>query len=306
MKNSPKTMDELILYDLKKKGLTYEIFLDKYEMDKTTAKQYVRDLVNRGYKITTINKDYELYFRLDTVTQEARKVKSITTENIYKFGAISDTHLNSKEEKSDELQIIYDEFVEDGITDVYHAGDLGDGFGIYPDQEFYLKNVSTDDQLEYIVQNYPYRKGITTHYVGGNHDAGVTKKVGFDYCPVISSKRSDLDYLGQTGAIVMINDLFKMEIEHFQASMAKGISYRGYRFLEDYVGPHPDLALFGHKHTSGFYTLSNTMFMELGCFQGLTPWAKTKKFSEHIGGYIITIVQNSNSHIKIIPEWIGF
>ena len=48
------------------------------------------------------------------------------------FALISDTHLGSSAEHLDELHDFYDRCVNQGITDVFHCGDISDGWKVHP------------------------------------------------------------------------------------------------------------------------------------------------------------------------------
>lgn len=86
----------------------------------------------------------------------------------YQFGAIGDTHLCSGKERLRELHTFYEICQRRGVKDVYNAGDIIAGMGVYPGQEFELNVFGADNQVNYAVQNYPKVEGITTYFIGGN------------------------------------------------------------------------------------------------------------------------------------------
>ena len=75
------------------------------------------------------------------------------------FGVIADTHLCSKYCRIDLLNEFYDIIAAEGIDTVFHAGDLVDGEGVYRGHAYELEVIGSDAQVDYVVKNYPRRKG---------------------------------------------------------------------------------------------------------------------------------------------------
>src|SRR6056297_2346445 len=77
------------------------------------------------------------------------------------FALISDTHLGSAAEHLDELHDFYDRCADRGITDVFHCGDICDGWEVHPGHLNEIKPEAAGWQRlrEYVVSNYPQRDG---------------------------------------------------------------------------------------------------------------------------------------------------
>src|SRR6266540_2366590 len=71
---------------------------------------------------------------------------------VYRFGIISDVHLNSKHCRVEELHIAYDRLAAEGIDTVYNAGDIVAGRGIYRGQDHELLHHTYEDQVAYAVE----------------------------------------------------------------------------------------------------------------------------------------------------------
>lgn len=84
------------------------------------------------------------------------------------FGLISDTHLCSVAERLDLINKAYDEFASSGIRQVFHSGDLTDGFQEYRGHHQFVKVFGSQPQAQYVIQRYPRRDGITTYVIAGN------------------------------------------------------------------------------------------------------------------------------------------
>jgi len=298
-------MNDKILYDLKKSGLTYDVFLEKYELDKKSVKELIKDLRSKGYNIHDYSVQGEVLYKLETFTSERTAIHLDEVDEDFSFGLISDTHLCAKTCRLNDLLEYYDIIEERGIKNVDHCGDLTDGLDVYHGHASELLYHTIDDQIDFVVNNYPHKKNVTTHYITGNHDLKVLKKVGIDVGNLISSRRSDLHYLGQVLAIIDLAGI-KIELCHYKGSMAWSRGYRLQKYLRDYSGTSPDVLALGHKHQMEFVKIMNTYGFEAGCFQGPTTFTKERGLPCLCGGWIVRIVQKDGVIKKIIPEWIGF
>ena len=130
------------------------------------------------------------------------KMYDFTGSRLYRFGVVSDTHLNSREQQLTHLNRMYDLFAAEGVSDVYHAGDITAGECMFTGQIYEIFNVGFDNQANYIIKKYPQRRGITTHFITGNHDLSYYKSRGVDIGEKIALKRPDLNYLGKWAAWV--------------------------------------------------------------------------------------------------------
>jgi len=75
---------------------------------------------------------------------------------------------------------MYDIFQQEGIETVYHAGDITEGVNMRRGHEYEVFKHGTDEQQQYVIDNYPKRKGIITKFITGNHDHSGIKAAGHD------------------------------------------------------------------------------------------------------------------------------
>ena len=97
----------------------------------------------------------------------------------FKIGVVSDSHIGNICTQMTFLNRAYDIFEELDITDVYHCGDILDGW--YPnrsDQIYELFAHGADRQIDYVCDHYPMRENITTHFITGNHDFTFVRNTG--------------------------------------------------------------------------------------------------------------------------------
>lgn len=225
-----------------------------------------------------------------------------------KFAIIGDTQLGSKYTQWTHLKNFYDICEEEGITDVYHTGDITDGLKMRTGHEYELYAVSADDMLNDVVLHYPKRKGITTHFITGNHDASIYKHVGYDIGEAISRQREDIEYLGRDCAVVYLTPNCKLELRHPWDGTAYALSYKIQKMIETMESDSkPNILAVGHYHKAEYLFYRNVHALQTGCFQGQTPFTRGKGISVHLGGWIVTIKVDKTGTIKSFePRFIPY
>tara|TARA_Y100000310_G_C20446246_1_gene698545 strand:- start:41 stop:862 length:822 start_codon:yes stop_codon:yes gene_type:complete len=214
-------------------------------------------------------------------------LKRFMSDKDLEFGVVSDTHLGSRYERLNELHTFYAICKKLGIGIVLHCGDLLDGNGkIYRGHLSELHTYGADRQITYAVNNYPKVKGITTYFVTGNHCLSFYGDNGTDIGIKISEKRDDMIYLGQYEGNIEFNRV-RFRMIHPDGGGAYALSYKGQKYVEQIVsGRKPDVLIFGHWHTSFYFHYRNIHVMNIGCFQGQTPYLARKGLNPAIGGWI--------------------
>ena len=222
------------------------------------------------------------------------------------FAIMGDTQFGSKYAQITYLHDFYDLCAREGITDIYHTGDLTDGLKMRPGHEYELYEVSADEMRDDVIKNYPRRDGITTHFITGNHDASIYKHIGYDIGQAIANARDDLDYLGKDCAVVNLTPNCTLELRHPWDGTAYAISYKIQKMIEAMESDSkPNILAVGHYHKCEYIFYRNVHALQTGCFQGQTPFTRGKGISVHMGGWIITAHVDENGYIqRFKPEFI--
>lgn len=152
--------------------------------------------------------------------------RNLNGDNIYtidigedrEFNAllISDTRLGSKYQQLSRLNFAYQEAWRNGFNKAILLGDITEG--LYPLKSPYHDTLfadTTDKQVEYVVNNYPYIEGFTTYFITGDQDATHTKKNGVDIGRLISEQRKDMVYLGNMRCTLNIRKM-KILAQHLK------------------------------------------------------------------------------------------
>ena len=216
-----------------------------------------------------------------------------------KFAIMGDTQLGSKYTQLTYLHDFYDKCMMEGIKDVYHTGDITDGLKMRVGHEYELYAVSADDMRDDVIKNYPYRKGITTHFITGNHDAAIYKQVGYDIGQAIANARPDMKYLGKDCAVIHITPRCTLELRHPWDGTAYALSYKIQKMIEAMESDSkPNILAVGHYHKAEYLFYRNVHALQTGCFQGQTPFTRGKGISVHLGGWIVEVEVDDMGTIK--------
>lgn len=225
-----------------------------------------------------------------------------------RFGIMGDTQFGSKYAQITYLHDFYDLCAREGITDIYHTGDITDGLKMRTGHEYELYEVSADEMRDDVVKNYPKRDGITTHFITGNHDASIYKHVGYDIGQAISMFRPDMEYLGRDCAVINLTPKCTLELRHPWDGTAYALSYKMQKMIEAMESDSkPSILAVGHYHKAEYLFYRNVHALQTACFQGQTPFTRGKGISVHIGGWIVTVtVDEDGSILRFAPEFIPF
>lgn len=229
------------------------------------------------------------------------------------FGVTSDNHLCNKHSRLDVLNAAYDHFEREGITTVYNAGNWIDGEARFNKTEL-LTAPGMDHQIDYFIDNFPQKKGITTHYIAGDdHEGWYVQREGVDIGRYLQLRaeaqgRSDLKYLGYAECDVRLK--YKkgeavMRVVHPGGGSAYAISYTDQKRVESYQGgekPQVELAGHYHKWNYGYPREVHTVQVATTCDQ--TLFMRKKRLQAHVGFVVVKIKQDGNGAItRFVAEW---
>lgn len=277
----------------------------KFKASERVVRATLEDLRDEGYQIAEVSNYVKIH--KDIVPAENRITEHWTGDKIIRIGGIADCHMSSKYEQSTFLNHLYDIYEKECIQTVYNAGDLSEGFyKNRPGHIYEIHKMGHDAQADYIIENYPKRKGIVTKFITGNHDHTHILNGGVDIGRTITRERKDMIYLGQANAKVELTPNCVLELNHPLDGSAYALSYSIQKYIESMTGGEkPNILLNGHHHKAMYMFYRNVHAVEGGTTQAQTPFMKGKKLAAHIGGWIFNIHVNEEGTItRFIPEFI--
>jgi hypothetical protein len=225
------------------------------------------------------------------------------------FGLVGDKHFGSLYHDTKSLAGFYAYAKERGVKVVYDAGDILDGHRVYKGQEFELRDLGLDAQVERVRKDHP-NNGIITRFITGNHDASFKVGAGVVAGRVIQAARPDLEFLGEEQARVEYqtpNGKFSIMLLHPGGGSSYALSYRPQKIVESLEGgTKPDLLAIGHYHKADMIpSYRNVCAIQTGTFERQTPFMARGGLSAHVGGWIVEVTKGKGHNI-IKAEFVAF
>ena len=236
------------------------------------------------------------------------KIEQVGPHRRFKFGWVTDTHFCSKYQQLTHLHRAYQEMKEDGVEVVLHDGDATSGNGhMYRGQEYEIFAHGLEEQEQYLVDAYPSVTGMTTHFIGGNHDLTWKMSAGYDIVEHACGRRDDFEYLGMYGAQIEIDGI-RIYVHHGDGGVAYARSYKMQKIIEQ-MSPEnkPHIYLGGHYHiTCELKNYRNVFGNFGGCFEAQTPYLLRKGLHPEIGYHIVTVKVDDAGLRSVSAEWRPF
>lgn len=169
-------------------------------------------LKNAGYNFKRIyysdgNIVYSNGFDAAWYNERENGVNLMTKDTAIEAIAVSDLHFGSVYEFENIMDKIYDYCIKNNIHIIFFGGDLVDGnFG------FDKKINNIDEQIDYLLEKYPFDKSILNFGVLGNHDYSIYKENSRDLSLILNNYRHDIVPLGYyVGRLNIGNDQLLFE-----------------------------------------------------------------------------------------------
>lgn len=251
-----------------------------------TVKKAIAELKEFGYDIREPGdknnpaKSYKLYkpikseFKAPKIDFEKYFAKTVEQ------AGVSDTHIGHQSELIEIEEDAYDTFVARKIAEVYHTGDVSNGPSKH--NEWNNGEVREDRATplaEDVIVLYPYRKGVKTYMILGDHDRWFRDMSGFDLLKAVCASRPDIEYLGvQQGE--RCDGRILTRFRHFNWGTGYAKSYKMQQVAEGmlkeiekevgrYRGKIP-VVLSGGGHVYCAMLYKGMVFIMMPCLQGQT------------------------------------
>lgn len=255
-----------------------------------------------------------------SLEQERAKVESladvskrITVETSkecrLKFGITGDRHHGSLYHAHDFLAAFYEYAESQGVKNIYDTGDILDGHKVYRGQEFELRDIGIEAQIERVVKSSP-KSNIITHFITGNHDGSFKSLAGVPVGKMIQQSVKNYKFLGEEQATIVFTTPagdFSLMLLHPGGGSSYAISYRPQKIIESLEGgKKPNMLAIGHYHKAEFLpSYRNVALCQSGTFQKQTPFMARQGLAAHVGGWIFDITVGGSSNV-IRGEFVAF
>lgn len=304
-----KTQDLTKLRDILRKGaVTFDQLAETLGTTKSTVVNMCDRLRDEGYLVHEFGGHVEISKTPGpSQSTEAHLLRS-DKKGYTKFGYVSDNHLCSKYAREDCLSELYDWFAGEGCATVFNTGNWIDGEARFNKHDIFIHGM--ENQVNYFVEKYPQRKGVTTRFISGDdHEGWYGQREGIDIGAFTESKarsagRKDLIHLGFIESFVTLehvgNDTAtQLLLVHPGGGSAYATSYAPQKYVEALSGGEkPAMILFGHWHKIFDFLIRNVVCLGGGCTKDLDPFGRKNKLAYHIGGMIVETWQDERGAIE--------
>lgn len=225
-----------------------------------------------------------------------------------KFGVIGDTHIGSLYARLNHLQGFADYARDCGCESVFHCGDVLDGHRIYKGQEFELRDLGLEAQLDRLAKDCSNVGKV--RFITGNHDGSFKSAAGVPVGKLVQQACPDWEFLGEEQATIKWDTPtgpFSLKLLHPGGGAAYSLSYRPQKIVESITGGEkPDMLAIGHYHKAEIIpSYRNVCVIQSGTFQAQTPFMARGGLAAHLGGWIVEVTVG-NGHNIIKAEFVAF
>lgn len=246
--------------------------------------------------------------KVEALADVQNRVQIVRSKDcLVRFGLTGDRHTGSLYHHAAALQAYYDHCVAEGIGTVYDVGDIFAGHKVYRGQEFELRDLGFDAQLERLTKDAP--RSVPTKFITGNHDASFKNLAGVSVGKEIEKAVPEYEFLGEEQAQVNFetpNGTFTLGLIHPSGGSAYALSYKPQKIIESLEGgTKPDLLGIGHFHKAEMMpSYRNVCGVQAGTFERQTPFMARGGLAAHVGGWIIEVYVGPE-HNRIKGEFIA-
>lgn len=309
---------------------------EKFDRSEKSVEAALEEIRAANYQIGDATDGQTRAVRLEREVPSLSGQRILTNwgETEFQFGYLSDSHLGNLCSCTDELEFMYDIFVQEGVTQVLHSGDLTDGpgtKGFRGHSHEVRDDCQTGIQLaQHAIKSYPYRPTITTHYIESSksHDGWELAASGFSIGNSIANGfsynvvgpdgleirrqegRPDMTFLGYDDATLCIGPerLTKVHLHHPDGGSAYALSYQSQKWVESLEGGNkPDIGLLGHYHKLNWIRERNIQVLTGECMCWQTPFMRRKRIAAHVGAYILHLKLEADGTVReFVPHEFPF
>jgi len=222
-----------------------------------------------------------------------------------KIGVLSDTHIGHEKFDENFLKFAAETFRREGVTNVYHVGDILEGMSGRDGHIFELSQVGFQQQMNYAERLFrDYFKGMQIYAITGNHDDWYIKKanLGVNIGEELEKRSSNFHYLGDNEADVQFAPNCKMKLFHANDGTAYATSYKLQKLIESFGGAEkPNIVVSGHYHKALYMFCRNVHGLESGTMCNQTQYMRGKKIPANKGFWILEFEIGKRGITKFLP-----
>lgn len=256
-----KNIKQRLIAKLRKGKIDLEELSSEVDINKRELRVYLKELKDSGVQLlsTTSYIDKKQLFYVP-ILPDIGNVFFISgddrKQHTMHFAATSDIHFGSVFHLPKTFNEALKKTEDVGIKDVFIAGDIVDGFGIYKGHHENLITPSIEGQTDIAAETFSKYPNLRFWADAGNHDYSYTQQNGAKPLSILEAKLDNFHNLGDFRADVIMNGI-RIRLLHGAGNRAYARSYPSQQYLRDYFGglereqltEVPHIIIIGHYHT---------------------------------------------------------
>jgi len=287
---------------------------NRFDMSPSKVEIELATLKEQGYIINTIDGKHTAGDTLDKADNIKIDYKKHGEKEIC-IGVIADTHLCSKYARLDVLNALYDRYADYGIKDVYLCGNWIDGEARFNKGDLLVHGLQ--NQVNYFIDEFPQREGITSHILSGDdHEGWYVQRENINIGKFLQNEAKsqgrddliDIGYMERDFDLTQKGGSSTMRVIHAGGGSAYALSYSTQKYnISLQGGEKPSIIFVGHYHKFDYHYDREIHTVQVGCLCDQTPFMRKRKLQAHLGGCVAWIKQADNGIITSFKvEWIPF
>lgn len=222
------------------------------------------------------------------------------------FGVISDTHIGHKSFDEGFFAYAGKAFKADGVTNVYHVGDILEGMSGRPGHIYELSHIGFNQQIQYAEDLFKeHFKSFNIYAITGNHDHWYVEKnnAGANPGEELQRRLPNFTFLGENEADIKFGPNVTMKLFHANDGTAYATSYKMQKLMESFTGGEkPNLLFEGHYHKAMYMFNRNIHGFEAGTLCGQSWFMRGKKLPAHKSFWSVELHLGRRGIEAIIPK----
>ena len=254
---------------------------------------------NFVFAISLQDEEYKMAYETFKANENNLPIK-IRTGNTKTFCLLSDLHLGSLYDASDILEDVYDECEKRGVTAIFCAGDVVNGY----DKNHFL---SFEDIAELAAEKLPERKNIKFYTISGNHDDSVSYDRSTHILERVEALRNDFFFLGAEVADVTVNKV-TMRLCHGTFRTYNDVESRINSIYGEITKSYtPDILVLGHIHKAHYEEIEGTHIFQCASLEESILRKKNFFTTPERSVWFVNIKYDKNGvPLEFIPEKVTF
>jgi hypothetical protein len=265
---------------------------ERFNVPVENVMDVLEKLSGSGKNIHVSGLGVELLHDLPIVNQGVIDVRSMKKSEHHVIGVTGDNHLASKYSRLDVLEALFDIWQDQGVETVLQCGNIIDGECRF--NRFDLLAHGLQEQTDYLIQNWPRRKGMVTEFVtGDDHEGWYVQREGVNIgrhlmLAARAAGREDLIFVGHMERQIEYRSgehKSHLTMVHAGGGTAYAISYTDQKLVESYQGGEkPTILLVGHYHKFNYGYPREVHAVQVGTTMDQSPFMRKRKIQAMVGG----------------------